>query len=111
MRYIGFAVLRRRLRAIPRFLKDKRVSFGKKALVVFGLVYLFLPVDLIPPVIPVFGILDDLVLWIFILHYLKDELDACEPAGGGSQKPAGYSDKDIIDVEYTVKEEEKQNNV
>ncbi len=111
MRFISFAVLWRRLRAIPWLLRDKNVSFWKKALVVFGHVYLFLPFDLIPPVIPVFGILDDIVLWAFILHFLRDELDAYESAVGGAAKPKEYRDKDIIDVEYTVKEEEKHNNV
>ena len=68
MRFLWFAVLGRRIRAIPSFLKDKTVPMRKKALVVFGLIYLILPVDLIPPVIPVFGFLDDAVLWLFILY-------------------------------------------
>ena len=56
-------------------MKDKTVPKRKKALVIFGLIYLFLPVDLIPPVLFPFGFLDDLVLWLFIIWHLSDILD------------------------------------
>ena len=56
-------------------LKDKNVRWTKKALVIFGIVYLFLPVDIIPPVLFPFGFLDDIVLWIYIIWHLKDTLD------------------------------------
>ena len=56
-------------------MKDKTVPKRKKALVIFGLIYLVLPVDIIPPVLFPFGFLDDLVLWIWIIWHLKDTLD------------------------------------
>ena len=110
MRFLWFAVLGRRIRAIPSFLKDKTVPMRKKALVVFGLIYLILPVDLIPPVIPVFGFLDDAVLWLFILYYLREELDRYAVPSGSSGKEFGG--RDVIDVDFTVNEEEdNENNV
>ncbi|MBR0441526.1 MAG: DUF1232 domain-containing protein [Firmicutes bacterium] len=110
MRFLWFAVLGRRIRAIPSFLKDKTVPMRKKALVVFGLIYLILPVDLIPPVIPVFGFLDDAVLWLFILYYLREELDRYAVPSGSSGKE--FRGRDVIDVDFTVNEEEdNENNV
>lgn len=76
MQFITFRVIGKRIAAISSLLRDKTVPFRKKALVIFGIVYLFLPVDLIPPVLFPFGFLDDLILWIYILWHLKDELDA-----------------------------------
>lgn len=75
MQFLGLRVLGKRIKAIRFMMKDKTVPLRKKALVVFGIVYLFLPLDLIPPIIFPIGFLDDLLLWIFILYYLKDTLD------------------------------------
>lgn len=115
MQFISLAVILKRLQAIRYMMKDRSVTFWKKALIVFGLIYLVLPVDLIPPVIPVFGFLDDLILWLFILDYLKDELDQYWEAGADSSvkgaepvRNAGkkYRGKNVVDgVEYEVQEE------
>ncbi len=75
MQFISFRVLARRIKAISSMMRDKEVPKRKKALVIFGIVYLFMPLDLIPPVIFPFGFLDDLILWIWILWHLKDTLD------------------------------------
>ena len=75
MQFISFRVLFRRIKAISSMMKDRSVPKRKKALVIFGILYLFMPLDLIPPVIFPFGFLDDLILWIWILFHLKDTLD------------------------------------
>ena len=49
MQFFTWTFIRGRLRAIVSMMKDKTVPLRKKALVVFGLIYLLLPVDLIPP--------------------------------------------------------------
>lgn len=107
MQFISFAVIFKRIKAIKFMMRDKNVSFWKKALIVFGIIYLVLPVDLIPPIIPVFGFLDDLILWLFILDYLKDELDKYwaqeDPAERVKQTKKKYRGKNIVDgVEYEV---------
>jgi uncharacterized membrane protein YkvA (DUF1232 family) len=43
--------------------------------VVFGLLYLINPVELIPDIIPVIGYLDDVVILALILKLVKGELD------------------------------------
>ena len=75
MQFISFRVLSRRIKAISSMMKDKTVPKRKKLLIVLGIIYLFLPIDLIPPVLFPFGFLDDLVLWIWIIWHLKDTLD------------------------------------
>ena len=61
MQFISFRVLFRRIKAISSMMKDRSVPKRKKALVIFGILYLFMPLDLIPPVIFPFGFLDDLI--------------------------------------------------
>ena len=106
MNFISFRVLGKRIRAIKDMLRDKTVPRRKKALVIFGIIYLFLPVDLIPPVIFPFGFLDDLVLWLYILWHLSDILDTY----WNGEKTEDYSgafkpEKLVEDVEYSVYEE------
>lgn len=107
MGLMSLYVLKKRIQSIRPMMKDPTVSFWKKAVIVGGLIYLFLPFDLIPPMVPVFGFFDDAVLWAFILSYLKDDLDrywADERVDGAH--PKKYSGKNIVDnVDYTVEEE------
>lgn len=110
MQFISFRVLSKRIKAISAMMKDKAVPKRKKLLVVLGIAYLFLPVDLIPPVLFPFGFLDDLVLWIWIIWHLKDTLDQywdCEQEQDFSEE---FKNKDIIEgVEFTVEQEEEKN--
>ena len=87
--FVSWRVIIKRIKAIRFMMADKTVPKRKKALVVFGLIYLFLPVDLIPPVLFPFGFLDDLVLWIWILYTLKETLDTYWMG----EKPVNYSKK------------------
>ena len=99
--YITFRILWKRIKAIRFMMKDQTVSRGKKILVILGIIYLVLPVDIIPPVLFPFGILDDLVIWFAILYYLKDTLDTYWMG----EKPVDYSRKydDAIEAdEYEV---------
>ena len=83
MQFISFRVLFRRIKAISSMMKDRSVPKRKKALVIFGILYLFMPLDLIPPVIFPFGFLDDLILWIWILFHLKDTGSVPSGRAGG----------------------------
>lgn len=88
---------------------DKTVKWTKKAIIIVGIVYLFLPVDIIPPVIFPFGIIDDLLVWALILWYLSSELDKYWIG----EKPKDYSRKFrgktvVDDVEYDVDDEKTE---
>lgn len=113
MQFVFFQVLIKRLKAIKHFMRDKGVPLRKKIIIVAGILYLISPIDLIPEPILLFGAVDDIVLWTFIIWYLKDELDKYW-VGADEVKPAAkFRGKNIIDdvpfeVEDDVKKEEEQ---
>lgn len=60
---------------ITRLAVDRRVSKQQKFFLGGILAYLILPIDIIPDFIPFFGLLDDLVLVVYGLNFLLNELD------------------------------------
>ena len=97
MNFLSFRFLIRRIKAIKEMMKDKTVPKRKKALVIFGLIYLFLPVDLIPPVLFPFGFLDDLVLWLFIIWHLSDILDTYWMGEKTEDYSGKFKSKDLVE--------------
>ncbi len=87
-------------------MKDKAVPKRKKLIIILGLLFLISPINLIT--VPVFGLglIDDLILWGFIIYYLKDELDKYwlgEKEANPKQQEA-LKGKDIIDdVDFEIK--------
>lgn len=106
MPYISFQVIIKRIKAIKFMMKDPKVKRRKKLLIVAGLVYLLLPIDLIPIVIFPLGFLDDTVLWLWILWYLRETLDNYWLGEKTVDLSKNYKGRTIIDdVEFEVKEE------
>jgi uncharacterized membrane protein YkvA (DUF1232 family) len=104
---IAFNIIFKRIKAIRFLLMDKEVHFWKKALIIAGLIYLFLPIDLIPPVLFPIAWMDDFVLWLWILWVLRKTLDKYW-MGETEDYSKKYKNKEVIDdVEYEVKEEPK----
>ncbi len=110
MQRFTIALLVGRLKNIKNLLRDSSVALWKKALMVFAMVYLVSPVDLIPPLVPVFGFFDDFVLWGVVIYLLWDELGKYgdpEPAAQ-SVKKKKFHGKNVVDgVEFEVKVEEQ----
>ena len=106
MQFIFMRVLMRRIKAIPPFLRDKAVPFRKKLVIILGIAYLLWPLDLIPTPILLFGIIDDIVIWGFIIYYLREELDKYW-LGEKEVKPEErfHGKKIIDDVKFEVKDE------
>lgn len=75
MQFLSFRFIINRIKAISSMMKDKTVPKRKKVLVIFGIIYLLLPADLIPPVIFPFGFLDDIVVCLWIITHLGETLD------------------------------------
>ena len=96
-----------RVKGIIPMIMDKNVPWWKKAILIAGFIYLLLPVDLIPPLVPVFGWLDDVLVWIAILYFLGKELDRYVPGKPGSNKKYRYKDSDVTEAEFTVDQEEE----
>ena len=90
-------------------MRDKTVAKRKKLFIVLGIIYLFLPIDLIPPVLFPFGFLDDLVLWIWIIWHLKDTLDQYWVGEKEVDLSRDFKNKDIVEgVEFTVDQEDEE---
>ena len=106
MPYISFRVIIKRIQAIKFMLKDPKVKKRKKLLVILGLVYLFMPIDLIPAVIFCIGFIDDIILWLWILYHLRETLDTYWLGEKTVDLSKEYQGKTIIDdAEFEVKEE------
>lgn len=109
MQFISLRMMLGRIKAISSMMKDKTVPKRKKILVIFGIIYLFLPVDLIPPVLFPIGFLDDIVLWIWILWHLKDTLDQYWTGKSEENLSGAYKKEDIVEgVDFTVDSEERE---
>lgn len=93
------------IRYVFRLLKDESVPKWNKAVLIFALVYFFLPVDFIPEaVFPGLGYLDDLMVILGALNSLSDIF-----AGYRATKQEDKTPGKIImseDIEYSVEDEE-----
>lgn len=110
MQFLSFRILIKRVKAIRFMMADKSVPKRKKALIILGIIYLFLPIDLIPPILFPIAWIDDLLLWIFILWYLSSELDKYWTGGKSKDFSKKYRGKTFVDdVEYEVDEDAAPN--
>ncbi|MDR3294340.1 MAG: DUF1232 domain-containing protein [Clostridiales Family XIII bacterium] len=106
MQFLSFRVIIKRIKAIRFMMADKTVPKRKKLLVVVGIIYLFLPLDLIPPVLFPIAWVDDLILWLWILWHLKDTLDRYWFGEKEVDLSKQYRGKKIIsDVAFEVKKD------
>lgn len=109
MQFLSFKVLASGIKAIRFMMADKSVPKRKKLLVIGGIVYLFLPIDLIPALVFPFSLIDDVVVWALILWYLSSELDKYWMGEKTKDFSKRYkSDKVVDDVEFEVMDEEEQ---
>jgi len=60
--------------ALVNYMRDRYVSWHRKAIVVGALIYFITPIDTIPDLIPLFGYLDDLGVIAALLKFLGSEL-------------------------------------
>lgn len=109
MNFWSFRVIISRFKAIRFMMADKTVPKTKKALIIAGIVYLFLPFDLIPAMVFPLSLIDDVVVWLLIIWYLKKELDVYWTGEKGKDLSKKYRDSSIVDdVEFEVDDEEAE---
>ena len=109
MQFWSFRVILSRFKAIRFMMADKTVPKTKKALIIAGIVYLFLPFDLIPAMVFPLSLIDDVVVWLLIIWYLKKELDVYWTGEKKYDLSKKYRSKDIVDdVEFKVEEDEAE---
>ncbi|MDW8108379.1 MAG: YkvA family protein [Candidatus Kryptonium sp.] len=66
---------KRDLIALYKFMKDPAVSFLRKAIAIAALVYFILPLDSIPDLSPLIGLIDDLGIITMVVKFLSKELE------------------------------------
>ena len=93
----------KRIAAIKSLMKDKNAPKWKKALIIFAVVYLFLPFEALPDFLLPFGLADDIVLWVCIYLGLKDTLDKYIIIKNKKDYSKKYK-KTIDGVDYEIKE-------
>ena len=108
MNFWSLRVIISRIKAIRFMMADKTVPKTKKALIIAGIVYLFLPFDLIPVLVFPLSLIDDFAVWALIIWYLKKELDVYWTGEKGRDLSRKYREKDFVDnVEFEVEGDEK----
>ena len=117
MQFWSIRVILSRFKAIRFMMADKTVPKTKKALIIAGIAYLFLPFDLIPAMVFPLSLIDDVVVWLLIIWYLRKELDVYWTGEKNRDLSRKYRNRDIVDdVEFEVegdrtdKAEEKSND-
>ncbi|MCG8541838.1 MAG: DUF1232 domain-containing protein [Clostridia bacterium] len=95
----------KRLSVLYKYLLDRNVSIFKKLLVVSALIYVISPLDLIPEVVLGFGIIDDVLLTVYVISSISNELDRyiSKEEKGDIKKDMG---KTINYVEYEIRDED-----
>ena len=109
MQAIGIRILLKRIKAIRFMMADKTVKWWKKGMIIAGIVLLLSPIDIIPVFIFPFSLIDDILIWIFILWYLRKELDSYWMGEEGKDLSKKFRGKTMVnDVEYEVDDEGKK---
>lgn len=91
----------KRIKLTILYMRDKNVSFIKKFLIIGSLLYLILPIDIVPDFIIGLGQIDDIAVLVFIWFALKSELDEY----GRKQDLAGSRNQKVIPFETRKKDE------
>lgn len=78
------------LRLVRRLIGDRLVPLGARAALVGLLVWLVNPIDLIPEFIPVLGPLDDVVVAVLVLRYVRRRIGDDELRARWPGTPAGF---------------------
>ncbi len=110
MQYFGLRVITRRIGAIKSMMKDKSVPKRKKAVIIAGIIYLCLPIDFIPIALLPIAWVDDVLIWLGILWYLRHELDKYWIGGKPVDFSKKFRGKNVVDdVKYEVKDDKDDN--
>ena len=108
MRFLFWGILGKRIRAIPYMMRDKSVPLRKKLVIIVGIVYLFLPFKFFPPIF-IWGAVSNIILWLWIILYLKDELDKYWVGEKQQDFSKKYKNKTVIrDVDFEIEDDEKE---
>jgi len=84
-------VLPNLLRLFKGLIRDPRVPRGSKVLLAFGAAWVASPIDLIPEFIPVLGPLDDVVVAIVAMRYVRRRVGIADLEARWQGTPDGFA--------------------
>lgn len=91
------------LKSLLQFLKSSETKISKKILVVilslFSVLYLLLPVDLIPDLIPVLGFMEDITVILSMFTVIGKIIEKEHPLSPKDDFREGTQKAPVIDVE------------
>jgi uncharacterized membrane protein YkvA (DUF1232 family) len=79
------------LRLVRSLVRDRAVPVGARVALVLLLVWLISPIDLIPDFIPVLGPLDDVVVAVLVLRYVRRKVGLEELRQRWPGTPEGFA--------------------
>jgi uncharacterized membrane protein YkvA (DUF1232 family) len=79
------------LRLVRNLIRDRDVPFGARLALIVLLVWLISPIDLIPEFIPVLGPLDDVVVAVLVLRYVRRRVGLEELRQRWAGTPEGFA--------------------
>jgi uncharacterized membrane protein YkvA (DUF1232 family) len=79
------------LRLVRSLLTDRQVPFGVRLALVVLLAWLVSPIDLIPEFVPLIGPLDDVIVAVLVLRYVRRRLGEDELRRRWPGTDAGYA--------------------
>lgn len=88
-----------------KLLKDSEVKIRDKIIVLVMIIYIFSPLDLIPAPIFGFSIIDDLIVFIFLMSILNKLLIKY----GYKEEKKDFKDEDVVEnVTYEIEDDDKE---
>ena len=108
MRLLLSSGIRGAARLVFALMRDRRVPLAAKLILPAAVVYVVLPIDILPDIIPVLGQIDDLVmlvvaLVVFLMSVPRRVLMEHLGVGSGDEAPDGK----VIDGAYRVEDDEQ----
>ncbi|MEX0709789.1 MAG: YkvA family protein [Chloroflexota bacterium] len=79
------------LRLVRKLLRDRAVPMGARVALVVLLAWLISPIDLIPEFVPILGPLDDVVVAVLVLRYVRRRLGLDELRRRWPGTPEGFA--------------------
>ena len=95
-----------RISLIFKFIFDKSIPLREKLWVILPVIYILSPIDLIPFPVLGFSIIDDLVVFVFLLTIINSKIQKYYENHKKESYKENVKDKTIIEnVEYKVNDE------
>lgn len=96
----------KKLSILFKFYRDDKVSIPKKLLPIITLLYIISPIDLVPEPIILFGIIDDIVLFLYTASKFSEYIRQYQnKKNNKNSKVVEFKKKDVVEnVDYDIED-------